>query len=455
MNYLAGVVRIIHDVMPIIKSSFLGAKIAFLLDIFPLFVYILLKNRENTHFAPTLSENRRFVMIKKSWGFATLAVHGSGGHDPITGAVSPPIYQSSTFAFKNSQHGADLFTGQAEGYIYSRLQNPTQEALEREMAFLEEGEEAVAFGSGMAAITTTILTLCRSGENFVSSRTVYGGTHALYLKVMPRINIGVTEVEATDLNKIEEAIDDKTRFIFIETPANPTIEVIDIRGCAKIARRKGIKLVVDNTFATPYLQKPLKLGADIVVHSATKYIGGHGDTVAGLAIGPKDIMTEMRKGVLQDIGAIISPFNAWLLLRGLKTLPVRMDRHIENAMRVAQYLAFHPRVEKVWYPGLRTHPQHELAKTQMSDFGAMIAFEIKGGLEEGKRLMDALKLCTLAVSLGDCDTLVVHPASTTHSTYSPEDLEATGIKPNLIRISVGIENVDDIIEDLSQALKKM
>ncbi len=394
-------------------------------------------------------------MVKKSWGFATLAVHGSGGHDPATGAVSPPIYQSSTFAFHDSQHGADLFSGAAEGYIYSRILNPTTQALEQEIALLEKGDEAVVFGSGMAAITNTIITLCNSGDNFVSSRTIYGGTHALYLKVMPRINVGVTEVDATDLNKIEDAIDDKTRFLFIETPANPTIEIMDIKACAEIAHRKGIKLVVDNTFATPYLQNPLKLGADLVIHSATKYIGGHGDTVAGIVVGPTDIMTEMRKGVAQDIGAILSPFNAWLLLRGLKTLPVRMDRHCKNAMRIAQFLAFHPRVEKVWYPGLRTHPQHDLAAAQMSNFGGMIAFDIKGGLEEGKRMIDALELCTIAVSLGDCDTLVVHPASTIHSTYSPEDREAAGIKDNMIRLSVGIEAVEDIIEDLTLGLKKM
>ncbi len=388
-------------------------------------------------------------MVKKSWGFATLAVHGSGGYDPHTGAVSPPIYQSSTFAFKSSQHGADLFTGEGKGYIYSRLQNPTVEMLEREMAFLEEGEEALAFASGMAAITNTIITLCNSGENFVSSRTVYGGTHALYMKVMPRIGVEVREVDATDMNRVEAAIDDKTRFLFIETPANPNLDVIDIRACAELAHLKGIKLVVDNTFATPYLQKPIKMGADIVVHSATKYIGGHGDTVAGLAIGPKDLITEMRKSVAQDIGAIISPFNAWLLLRGLKTLPVRMDRHCENAMRIAQFLAFHPNVERVHYPGLRTHPHHELAKVQMNNFGGMIAFEIKGGLEEGKKMMDSVQLCTLAVSLGDCDTLIVHPASTTHSSYSVEDRLAAGIKDNMIRLSVVIAHVDDIIEDLS------
>ena len=394
-------------------------------------------------------------MVKKSWRFATLAVHGSEGSDPLTGAHSTPIYQSSTFVFKNSQHGADLFAGKEKGYIYSRIHNPTQAALEREMAFLEEGEEAVAFASGMAAEVVTIMTLCRSGDNFVSSRTVYGGTHAMYQKVMPRIGVQAREVDATDLNQIEDAIDDKTRFIFIETPANPTIEIMDVRGCAEIARRRGIKLVVDNTFATPYLQQPLLMGADIAIHSATKYIGGHGDCVAGLAIGPKDLMTEMRKGVLQDVGAVISPFNAWLLLRGLKTLPVRMDRHCDNAMKVAQFLAFHPRVEGVSFPGLRIHPQHELAKSQMTNFGGMIAFYVKGGFEEGKRMMDSVQLCTLAVSLGDTDTLIVHPASTTHSSYSLEDLKKAGIAPNMIRLSVGIEDYHDIMEDLDQALKKM
>ncbi|RJP74561.1 MAG: aminotransferase class I/II-fold pyridoxal phosphate-dependent enzyme [Candidatus Zixiibacteriota bacterium] len=395
-------------------------------------------------------------MVKKSWRFATLAVHGSEGGDPVTGAISPPIYQSSTFSFKNAQHGADLFAGTGQGYIYSRLMNPTQAALEREMAFLEEGEEALAFGSGMAAISTTVFTLCRSGENFVSANAIYGGTHAFYLKVLPRLNIGVQEVNAADLNHIEEAINERTRFIFIETPANPTMDLVDIRGCAEIAQRHNLKLVVDNTFATPYYQKPLLLGADLVVHSATKYIGGHGDTVAGIVIGKsRELMREMRKGVAQDIGGVISPFNAWLLLRGLKTLAVRMDRHTENAMRVAQFLAFHPKVEKVYYPGLRIHPQHELAKSQMSNFGGMLAFEVKGGLEAGRKFIDAVRLCTMAVSLGDCDTLIVHPASTTHSSYSAEDLKKAGIPAGLIRLSVGIEDVNDIIEDLEQAFKQI
>ncbi|MBL7074576.1 aminotransferase class I/II-fold pyridoxal phosphate-dependent enzyme [candidate division KSB1 bacterium] len=394
-------------------------------------------------------------MVKKSWGFATLAVHGSGGGDPQTGALSPPIYQSSTFAFKNADHGARLFAGEEKGFIYTRISNPTQEALEREMAFLEGGEAALAFASGMAATTGVVLTLARSGENIISIRMVYGGTHALFMDVLSRLDIEVREVDGEELVEFEEKIDEKTRMIFIETPANPTLKIVDIRGCARIAKKAGIPLVVDNTFATPYYQRPLKLGTDIVIHSATKYIGGHGDTVAGLAVGSREFIDRMRKETLIDTGGIISPFNAWLLLRGLKTLPVRMDRHSSNAKRVAQFLNFHPKVKQVWYPGLRTHPQHELAKSQMSGFGGMVAFEINGGRREGKILMDSVKLCTLAVSLGDCDTLISHPPSMTHSTYSAEALKEAGIPEGLIRISVGIEDVKDIIDDLKYALAKI
>lgn len=393
--------------------------------------------------------------VNKDWGFASLAVHGSGGVDPLTGAVSPPIYQSSTFAFKSSQHGEDLFKGEAEGYIYSRLGNPTIAGLERELAFLEEGEAGLAFGSGMSASFNICISLCSAGDNFVSSNVIYGGTHALHKKVFPRLNIDPREVDAMDLNKIEEAIDENTKYIYIETPANPNLNIIDIAGCAEIAHRHNILLVVDNTFATPYLQQPLKMGTDIVMHSATKYIGGHGDCVAGLAVGKKEFIDHCRNMSLSDTGGVLSPFNAWLLLRGLKTLPVRMDRHCENAMRLAQFLAFHPKVKWVSYPGLRTHGQYELAKKQMTKFGGMIAFGIKGGREEGKLFMDNLNLCTLAVSLGDCDTLVSHPASTTHSTYSDEELAAGHIEPGLIRISVGIEDCSDIMDDLNQALRKI
>ncbi len=387
--------------------------------------------------------------------FATLCVHGSGTVDPQTGALSTPIYQSSTFAFKSAQHGAALFAGEEEGYVYTRLGNPTQAALEREVAFLEGGEAALAFASGMAAISGVILYLCRNGDNLVSSDTVYGGTHNLYKETLPLWDIEAREVDATNLVNVEAAIDERTRLIFIETPANPTLSIVDIQGCAEIAHRHNIPLVVDNTFATPYLQRPLELGADVVIHSATKYIGGHGDTVAGLVIGKKEFIDQLRAQIIRDIGGIISPLNAWLLLRGLKTLPVRMDRHCANALEVAKFLSLHPKVNWVRYPGLLTHPQHELAKKQMRNFGGMVTFEVKGGRKAGEKLMNNVGLITLAVSLGDCDSLIEHPASMTHSTYSPEELQEVGITEGLIRLSVGLEDPADIITDLKLALKKI
>lgn len=387
--------------------------------------------------------------------FATLCVHGSGGVDRLTGAVSIPIYQSSTFAFPSARAGAEIFAGQREGYIYTRIGNPTVDAFEREMAFLEGGEAACATASGMAATTTAVLTVVRTGENIVASDTLYGGTHQLFRETMKRLGIEVRDVEASQLPNIEAAMDDNTRVVFIETPSNPTLKLIDIAGAAKIAHRHGALLMVDNTFATPYFQRPLSLGADIVIHSATKYIGGHGDTIGGVIVGPQDFIKRAKGEVLRDLGGCLSPFNAWLFVRGLKTLPVRMERHQFNAMRIAQYLSFHPKVARVWYPGLRIHPQHELARKQMTGFGGMVSFELKGGRAAGEKLMDSVKLMTLAVSLGDCDTLIEHPASMTHSTYKEEDLLACGITPGLVRLSVGIEAVEDLINDLSQALRKI
>jgi methionine-gamma-lyase len=387
--------------------------------------------------------------------FATLCVHGSGGVDPQTGALSVPIYQSSTFAFQSAKHGAALFAGEVDGYVYTRLGNPTQAALEREMAFLEGGEAALCFSSGMAAISGVILALCRNGDNLVSGDTVYGGTHNLYKESLPMWNIGVKEVNATQLKNVENAIDEKTRLIFIETPANPTLSLIDITGCAEIAKAHKIPLIVDNTFATPYLQRPIEMGTDIVIHSATKYIGGHGDTIAGIVVGKKEFVDELRAKILRDLGAIISPLNAWLLLRGLKTLPVRMDRHCTNALEIAKFLSMHPKINWVKYPGLSTHPQHELAARQMKKFGGMVTFEIKGGRNAGEKLMNSVGLITLAVSLGDCDSLIEHPASMTHSTYSAEELEEVGISEGLIRLSVGLEDPADIISDLKMALKKI
>lgn len=396
---------------------------------------------------------------KKKLGFATLAIHGhkhTNKHDdgkPIR-AVSTPIYQSSTFAFESVEEGAACFAGEQDGYIYTRIGNPTQAALEYDLAFMENGEAALAFGSGMAATTAITFSLCRPGDNFVSCQTVYGGTHAFFSEMLPRYQIEAREVDFTDIEAIEAAIDDKTRMLFFETPANPTMEVMDIEKIAAMGKMHGVKVVVDNTFATPYLQNPLDLGADIVMHSMTKYLSGHGDTVAGAVIGNAEYIKTLRFEYLKDFGGTLSPFNAWLILRGIKTLPVRMDRHCENAMEIAQYLSFHPKIERVSYPGLRTHPQYDIAKDQMRDFGGMIAFILKGGRDAGRILCNNVELCTLAVSLGDCDSLIEHPASMTHSTYSEEDLIEARIEPGLVRLSVGLENVDDLIDDLRQALLK-
>jgi len=395
--------------------------------------------------------------VKDHWGIATKAIHGFGGGDSVTGAVSLPIYQTSTYSFRDSQHGADLFSGDAEGYIYSRISNPTVDAFQREIACLEGGEAAQGLASGMAASFNALMAVCKSGDSYVSSTTVYGGTHALSAHVMPRFGVTAIEVDATDLNIVEDAIKraKNCKALFFETPANPNLAILDIKALADLGHKHGLTVIVDNTFATPILQRPLEYGVDVVSHSATKYISGHGDVVAGCVVGSKEFIDKLRNDVYIDTGATMAPLTAWLLLRGLKTLPIRMAKHCENATRMAQFLSFHPKVKKVHYPGLVSHPGHELAKRQMSNFGGMIAFEIDGGFEEGKKLMDAVDLAKVAVSLGDCDTLICHPASTTHSTYAPEQRMKSGILDNLIRISVGIEDYVDIMDDLNQALKKL
>jgi len=393
-------------------------------------------------------------------GFATLCIHGKKhldkheGEKPIR-AVSTPIFQSSTFAFENAEHGAAVFRGEDASYVYTRLGNPTTAALETEMAYLEKGEAALALASGMAAATTAVLTCCQTGDHIVAGDTLYGGTHQLFTQTLPRFGIKVTEVPADDPANFAKAITKKTKLIYLETPANPTLVLTDIAAVAAIARDRGIPVLVDNTFCTPYLQNPIDLGADIVLHSATKYIGGHGDTVAGILVGNADWIARARMETLRDIGGCISPFNAWLLLRGLKTLPVRMDRHMSNAMEVAQFLSYHPKIDRVIYPGLKTHPQHKLAKSQQRGFGGMISFMVAGGREAGRVVMDNVELCTLAVSLGDVDTLIEHPATMTHSTYNEEELLKVGIDPAMVRLSVGLENVEDIIADIRQALAKI
>ncbi|MFH1754890.1 MAG: aminotransferase class I/II-fold pyridoxal phosphate-dependent enzyme [Candidatus Latescibacterota bacterium] len=399
-------------------------------------------------------------MTTKEYGFSTIAVHGHrqpGKHEaagPIR-PVSTPIVQSSTFSFESAEQGARIFAGEEKGYYYTRMGNPTTAVLERTMASLEGGEDALAFASGLAATVASIFAVTRSGEEIIASNTLYGGTHGLFAGQFPNFNIKAIEIDGTNPDNFEKAMTDKTRLIFIETPANPTLTLIDIEKVADIAHRHNIPLIVDNTFCTPFYQRPLELGADVVLHSATKYISGHGDTVAGILVGGKEYIQKVRSGILKDFGATISPFNSWLLLRGLRTLPVRMQKHTSSAIEIARYLSSHSKIDKVHYPGLETHPQYELANKQMSGYSGVIAFILKGGREAGRILMNKVNLWTLAVSLGDVDSLIQHPATMTHVAYSEDELQETGITGGLVRLSVGLEDTIDLIEDLDQALDQI
>jgi methionine-gamma-lyase len=384
----------------------------------------------------------------------TQVVHGIHTGDTNTLDLVAPIHMTSAFEFKNAAHGAGLFSGKDDGYIYTRISNPTVSMFQAKMAKLEGGEDAIATSSGMSAIASIALSLAKPGDNFISCTTVYGGTFALFTENLKALQIEARLISPalSDSKKaIESLVDKKTRFLYMETPANPTLDVIDIEMWAGIARKHLIPLVVDNTFATAYLQNPLLIGADVVVHSATKYISGHADVIGGVIVGKKKMMDRIRAEYIHHLGPTMSPFNAWLFLRGIKTLAVRMERHCLNAMRVAEWLNSHPKVTKVYYPGLPSHPGHSIAKKQMKCFGGMIAFEVSGGIKAGQAVMDNVHICRLAVSLGDCDTLIQHPASMTHSTYTKEDRAAAGIPDGLIRISVGIEHADDIIKDLENS----
>ena len=381
----------------------------------------------------------------------TQVVHGIHTGDKNTLDLVAPIHMTSAFEFKNAAHGAGLFSGKDDGYIYTRISNPTVSMFQAKMAILEGGEDAIATSSGMSAIASIALSLAKPGDNFVSCTTVYGGTFALFTENLKALQIEarlISPALSESKKAIESLVDKKTRFLYMETPANPTLDVIDIEMWAGIAGKHLIPLVVDNTFATAYLQNPLLMGADVVVHSATKYISGHADAIGGVIVGKKKMMDRIRAEYIHHLGPTMSPFNAWLFLRGIKTLAVRMERHCLNAMRVAEWLNSHPKVTKVYYPGLPSHPGHPIAKKQMKCFGGMIAFEVSGGIKAGQAVMDNVHICRLAVSLGDCDTLIQHPASMTHSTYTKEDRTAAGIPDGLIRISVGIEHADDIIKDL-------
>ncbi len=386
----------------------------------------------------------------------TKAVHGKNIlGDIYTRSLAVPIYQTALFTFASAEEGAQIFSGEKEGFFYTRLGNPTIRALEEKIALLEEGEDCCALASGMAAIAGTLFTLAQKGDEIIASYPIYGCTYSLLNALLAKLGIKVFFAKANNfLYELKKLLSPKTRCILVETPTNPTCEVIDLKATAHLAHQVGASLIVDNTFATFYNQKPLKLGADIVIHSATKFISGHADTLGGLVIGKKEFVKELKEVACRLLGGVQSPFNAWLLLRGLKTMGVRMERHNENGMRVARFLAQRKEVSYVSYPGLPSHPQYAIAQKQMTGPGSMLAFELKGGREAGRILMNSIKLCLCAVSLGDTATLIEHPASMSHSSYSQEDLKKSGISEGLVRMSVGIEDHRDIIDDLKQALQK-
>ena len=395
-------------------------------------------------------------METKKYGLGTTAIH-AGTLKNLYGTLAMPIYQTSTFIFDSAEQGGKRFALEEAGYIYTRLGNPTTTVLENKIAALEEGETAVATSSGMGAISSTLWTVLKAGDHVVTDKTLYGCTFALMCHGLTRFGIEVTFVDTSNLDEVKNAMKENTRVVYLETPANPNLKIVDLEALSKLAHTNPNTLViVDNTFATPYMQKPLKLGADIVVHSVTKYINGHGDVIAGLVITNKELADQIRFVGLKDMtGAVLGPQDAYYIIRGMKTFEIRMERHCKNAKKVVEFLNKHPKIERVYYPGLETHPGHEIAKKQMKDFGAMISFELKGGFEAGKTLLNNLKLCSLAVSLGDTETLIQHPASMTHSPYTKEEREAAGITDGLVRLSVGLENVEDIIADLEQGLEKI
>ena len=391
-------------------------------------------------------------------GFGTQVIHGGETKDRGYHSLGMPIYQTSTFYFDTCEEGGRCFAGESDGYIYTRLGNPTTVLAEEKVAELEGAEAAAAAGSGMGAISATLWTFAGAGKHIVADGTLYGCTFALLSHGMTRYGVEVTFVDSSDPEEVRKALKENTVAVYLETPANPNLKIADIQAIAELthAYSKDIKVVVDNTFATPYLQQPLALGADVVVHSATKYINGHGDVVAGFVAGSKEFITQVKMFGLKDMtGAVLGPQEAFLILRGLKTFEIRMQRHCDNARKLAAYLATEPKVEKVYFPGLESHPNHEVAKKQMKDFGAMISIEVKGGKAAGMKLVNSLKMSTIAVSLGDAETLVQHPASMTHSAYSPEELKEAGIPEGLVRISVGLENPNDIIADFQQAFAQV
>jgi cystathionine beta-lyase/cystathionine gamma-synthase len=376
--------------------------------------------------------------------FGTLAIHAGQEPDPTTGAIMPPIYQTSTYV--QPALGEPL-----RGYEYARVQNPTREAMERNVAALEGAAHGIAFASGMAAIEAVVKRLS-AGDHVVYEENVYGGTHRMFVQVLARLGIEFTRVDSRDLNALADALQPNTKLVHIETPTNPMMRITDLRGAARLTHERGALMVVDNTFASPYNQQPLALGADVVVHSSTKYLNGHSDVIGGVVATNNEAVADELHFLQKASGAVPGPWDSWLVLRGLKTLHVRMETHNRNGQRIAEFLAAHPKIEQVFYPGLPSHPQHELAKSQMRGFTGMISMEL-GSLERAKRVAQATKLFALAESLGGVESLIGHPAIMTHASVPKDIRDAQGVTDGLLRLSVGIEDVEDLMEDLDRALR--
>src|SRR6478672_5910949 len=385
---------------------------------------------------------KEIVKLTPHARFSTLCLHAGQEPDPSTGAIITPIYQTSTYVQEA--------LGRHKGYEYARTQNPTREALERNLAAIEKGNAGFAFASGMAAIGA-IATLLKSGDHVVVSDNTYGGTFRLFDKVLQRYGLAFSYVDTSKLDDVERAFTPATRMLFVETPTNPVMRITDLRAAADLAHRHDVRLVVDNTFASPCIQRPIEFGADLVTHSTTKYLNGHSDSVGGIVIAVRDDDIEWLRFVQNAEGAILGPFDSWLVLRGTKTLALRMQQHSANGLALAQFLSAHPKVTRVYYPGLPTHPQHELARKQMQGFGGMLAFDL-GSLEAARRLLNAVRLHALAESLGGVETLISHPATMTHASVPAETRARLGITDGLVRISAGIEDIDDLKDDLTQAL---
>ncbi|KYZ74939.1 O-acetylhomoserine aminocarboxypropyltransferase [Anaerosporomusa subterranea] len=426
------------------------------------------------------------MALPETLRFDSLAVHAGQKPDPTTGSRAVPIYQTTAYNFRDSEHAANLFALAEPGNIYTRIMNPTTDVFEKRVAALEGGVGALAFASGHAAISAAIFNIAKAGDEIVSSTTLYGGTYNMFTYTLPQLGIKVKLVDSSDPENFRKAITEKTKAVYAEVIGNPKIDVLDIEKVANIAHENGIPLIVDSTFATPYLCRPIEFGADIVIHSATKFIGGHGTSMGGIvvdggkfnwangkfpllsepdpsyhdlryteAVGPLAFIIRLRTQVLRDLGACLSPFNSFQFLIGLETLHLRLQRHTENAQKIAEYLAGHEQVTWVSYPGLANHPDHKLAQKYLpKGAGAILTFGIKGGLEAGRTFINSLKLFSLLANVGDAKSLVIHPASTTHSQLTPEQREAAGAPDNLVRLSLGIEDAADLIDDLEQALWK-